>query len=294
MSQTRRFAYLALLLTAVIWGFAPPIIKYTLGFISPTLFLFYRFLFASIFFIIPLSFKIIKNKPNKKEIFQYLALGFLGTPLTLFLLFSGIQRTTAIDSTIIGIITPILVIMGGVFFLKEKLTKMEAIGVSLALAGTMVTIVQPFLEAKAQVSQNIYGNFLVLLGTITWAAFTLITKKLCRHLDFFVLSASSFLIGLFCFTTLMVIEKTPFLLPANAIWGVLYMAILGSVVAYSTYIYGVSKIEASEATVFTYLQPVFAVPASILLLGEKTTAPFWTGAILIVAGVFICEFRRKV
>ena len=232
-----------------------------------------------------------KNKPNKKEIFQYLALGFLGTPLTLFLLFSGIQRTTAIDSTIIGIITPILVIMGGVLFLKEKLTKAETVGISLALAGTLVTIVQPFLESKAQVGQNIYGNFLVLLGTITWAAFTLITKKLCRRLDPFILSASSFIIALFCFIPLVLTDKTSLLLPANAIWGVLYMAILGSVIAYSAYIYGLSKIEASEATVFTYLQPVFAIPASILLLGEKTTAPFWVGAILIIAGVFICEVR---
>lgn len=293
MSKSRRLAYTALLVTAVIWGFAPPVIKYTLGFISPTLFLFYRFLFASLFFIIPLFLKIKEIKPKKKEIAEYLALGFLGTPLTLFLLFSGIKRTTAIDSTVIGIITPILVIMGGVLFLKEKLTKAEAVGVSLALAGTLVTIIQPMLEAKPSVGQNIIGNLLVLLGTVTWAAFTLITKKLCRHLNPFILSSSSFFVGILCFVPLMMAQKVSLALPVSAIPGVLYMALLGSVVAYSTYIYGLSKIEASEATVFTYLQPVFAVPASMVLLGEKTTLPFWMGAILIIAGVIVCEIRRK-
>ncbi|HBD01893.1 TPA: EamA family transporter, partial [Candidatus Collierbacteria bacterium] len=39
------------------------------------------------------------------------------------------------------------------------------------------------------------------------------------------------------------------------------------------------KIEASEASVFTYLQGVVAIPASFLLLGEK---PSWLVALAIL------------
>jgi len=71
----------------------------------------------------------------------------------------------------------------------------------------------------------------------------------------------------------------------------LYMALLGSMVAYFTYIYGLAKIEASEATIFTYLQPLFAVPLAAVWLAEKITLLFLIGALLIGLGVFICEKR---
>jgi drug/metabolite transporter (DMT)-like permease len=290
MTKARRSAYLALLTTAIIWGLAPPIIKYTLNFISPVSFLFYRFLLASVFFCLPLAWRLRQHPPTRRQSILYLVLGFLGTPLTLYLLFAGIERTTAIDASLISIISPILVILGGSFFLKEKVTRAEHLGVALTLAGTLITILQPLLEQGTSFQQNIFGNSLVFAGTCVWAGFTLLTKKQ-KKLDPFVLSATSFLIGLLVLTPFFGTTR-PVVPPAPAAaFGIFYMAILGSVVAYSTYIYGVAKIEASEATVFTYLQPIFAVPLAAVWLKETITLPFLAGAALILAGVFICEKR---
>jgi drug/metabolite transporter (DMT)-like permease len=72
------------------------------------------------------------------------------------------------------------------------------------------------------------------------------------------------------------------------------MAVLGSVVAYFTYIYGFSKIEASEATLFTYLEPIFAVPVAIVLLKETPSLLFLSGAGLIVVGVIISQVRKPI
>lgn len=288
MTKVRKLAYAALLTTAIIWGFAPPIIKYTLNFVTPVSFLFYRFLIATLILAIPLFLKLKKTKPKPLKIKKYLSLGFLGTPLTLSLLFIGIQKTTAIDASIIWIIAPILVVLGGAFLLKENVTKIEKIGIGLTLMGTLITIFQPLLESGVNFGGNIWGNALVFGGTCAWAGFTLLTKK--EKLDPFILSSSSFLVGALVMFPFF-LTRPVFAIPTQAVFGILYMAILGSVVAYSTYIYGVSKIEASEATVFTYLQPIFAVPASVIFLGEKITWAFLIGALLIGLGVFICEKR---
>ena len=69
------------------------------------------------------------------------------------------------------------------------------------------------------------------------------------------------------------------------------MAVFSSVVAYSAYTYGLKKIEASETSVFTYLQPLFAIPIAVIFLGEKLTIYLIIGAILITLGVFVCESR---
>lgn len=288
MTKKRKRAYVALITTAVIWGFAPPIIKYTLGFISPISFLFYRFLIVALLLALPLIIRLKKVKLSFEKLKKYLFLGFLGTPLALILLFTGMAQTTAIDASLIWIMAPVLVILGGALFLKEQVTKKEQIGISLALAGTLITIIEPLLATGLSLSQHLWGNTLVFFGTAVWALFTLLTKK--EKLDPFVLSTSSFWVGLLAILPFFLRQPSLTFSP-QAFFGVFYMAIFGSMVAYFTYIYGVSQIEASEATIFTYLQPLFAVPAAALFLGETITLPFLIGALLIGLGVFICEQR---
>lgn len=284
-------AYLALLTTAVIWGIAPPIIKYTLNFLSPISFLFYRFLLASIIIAAPTILKLKKIKLNLRDWLLYVFLGFLCTPLNLILLFLGIQKTTASDASLLSIISPILIIIGGVLFLNEKVNKMEKIGIAITVAGTIMTVIQPFFERNINFEKNILGNLLVLLGTLVWVVFTLLTKKNHKdRLDPLLLTGISFWVGLITVIPLYFYEKwTTFDL--RALPGILFMSIFSSIVAYFAYIYGLTKIEASEATIFTYLQPIFAVPIAVIFLKETLSLAFIFGSALIILGVFICEYR---
>lgn len=293
MTKDRKLAYLALFLTSVIWGIAPPIIKSSLRSISPVNFLLYRFTIASIIFAIPLGIRLKKIKPSQADLAKYAFLGFLAAPLNLVLLFSGIARTTAIDASIISILSPILIIIGGAVFLKENINKTEKTGIVITIIGSIVTIIQPFLS-QVENDTNFIGNILVLLGAIVWAAFSILSKREQKNgLDPFILSASSFFVGTVTIIPLAIAQgPIPLLGLSNpAIPGILYMSLMASVVAYSTYIWGFSKIEASEATVFTYLQPVFGIPIAAIFLKEMITLPFVVGAILIGAGFYICEKR---
>lgn len=292
MKTDRQRAYLALLITAVIWGLAPPIIKHTLVFISPLEFLFYRFLIASLFFFFPLWQQLKKQPPTRQEAVQYFLLGFLGTPLTLWLLFTGLAKTSAINGSIIWVIAPLLVVVGGGLFLKEKITCLEKTGILMTLTGALVTVIQPLGQNDLLSGSHLKGNFLVLAGTSVWALFTLLAKKQ-HQLDAFILAASSFFIGLFFFLPFWLAHGPAW--PVLSAWpGILYMAILGSAIAYFTYLYGVAKIEASEATIFTYLQPLFGVTLAFFWLKETVTPLFLLGAFLIISGVFVCQKKEPV
>jgi drug/metabolite transporter (DMT)-like permease len=47
--------------------------------------------------------------------------------------------------------------------------------------------------------------------------------------------------------------------------------------------------ETGKAVVFTYLQPIFSIPASFLILGEKPDYIFVFGGILIIFGVILTQ-----
>ena len=294
-------AYLLLLTTAIIWGIASPVIKYTLSYIQPFSFLFWRFLITSLVFL-PIFFIYKKKKSIKlspKQILKLARLGFLGTTLSLSLLFIGYKFTTAIDGVLIYSIAPIMVIIGGAIFLKEEITRLEKWGAFFAFLGSIVAVIQPALEGQALALKNISGNILVLFSAISWAAYCLLMRKseAKEKTDPFILTAISFFSGFITIIPFFIYENRfsalSFELSANALPGILYMSLFSSVIAYFTYNLGYSLIEASEATIFDYLKPIFAAPLAVIWLGEKITLPFLAGAGLIFLGILLTEWKHK-
>jgi len=227
-------------------------------------------------------------------------LGLLGTTLSLGLLFLGYKYTTAIDGVLISSMSPLMVIVGGGLFLKEEITRQEKIGSLIAFLGMLVTIIQPLLEGKALALQNIEGNVLILLSAIAWASYCLLLRKFEAKdkNDPLVITSFSFIAGFITIIPFYLIEASFLgridlsLAVGPALPGILYMSIFSSVIAFLTYNLGYSLIEASEATLFDYLRPVFAAPLAILWLKESLTLPFLTGAFLIALGVFLTEYKK--
>lgn len=287
----RFIAYLLLLTTVAVWGVAAPVIKYTLQFIPPFSFLFWRMLINSVI-VAPLLFFHLKKNPVKASDWpKLILLGLLGTSATLGLIFLGFDRTTSLDGVLLVSISPIFIVIGGALFLKEQVTRLERIGLAVAVAGTLTAISEPILEAGAFAIENLFGNLLVMGSVFTWTAFVLAAKEDYKRHSPFLITSFSFLVGLATFFPATLLEKSLSIPSFEAIPGILYMSLASSIVAYMLHGYGLKFIEASEASLFYYLQPVFAAPFALLWLGEKITTAFLLGAAIIALGVVLTEYR---
>lgn len=69
------------------------------------------------------------------------------------------------------------------------------------------------------------------------------------------------------------------------------MGLGGSVIGFWAYQEGQKRIEASEAAIFTYLQPVFAIPLAIVWLKEAFSPVAIIATLIIAIGVYISEKR---
>lgn len=291
----RLSAYLFLLLASIIWGVAGVVIKYTLQFLSPFQFLFWRFLLTSII-TLPIFIWHLKTHPLKLSWLPKIALlGLLVTTLSLSFVFLGFDRTSAIEGTLLTALSPIFIVAGGVIFLKEKVTNQEKIGITIAVIGTAFTVLQPLLHDGIKGS-SVLGNTLLLLSNISWMAFVLLSKKWeGQGLHPLHITSLSFFIGTVTFLPIAAIEGgvTPSLaqIPTQALPGIFFMSIFSSLIAYTAYEIGLSRVEASEADIFNYLYPLWAAPLAFLWLGELITIPFLLGAATIALGVAIAEYR---
>ena len=297
-------ALLMLLAVSAIWGFASPVIKITFPYFPPALFLTYRFA-ITILLLIPLTLylepktlhQLKELSPN--EAFLLFLSGFLGSTVQLGLLFWGLDLTTTLDGSVINATSPVFVAIAGIYFLKEKVTSRELLGLIVSFIGTLVIVIQPLLEGQKLFSGSVLGNFLVLAGTVSWVGYVVITKKQLKHkITPLVLTTNMFVVGFITMSIILFYLNTPSQittyfqnasLTAHAC--VVYMAYISGALAYFLYQKAQKLIEVSEANIVLYLAPVFTIPLSYFWLGERITLPFAIGSLIIVAGVVLSEFR---
>jgi len=174
-------------------------------------------------------------------------------------------------------------------FLKETVKPKEWKGLALAFLGTLIIALEPLFTGNSHVQLSFQGNLLIILSNIFWTVFLLLSKKLKTNPVY--LSFYSYVVSIPFFYFLSVSQGLSFTLNPQALPGILYMTIGGSIVGFWAYQEGQRRIEASEAAVFTYLRPVFAIPLSILWLKESFSPIAIIATAVIIIGVFVSEKR---
>ncbi len=300
MNSNRLRAYFQLLIVVVIWGIAPTVIKFALGELPPFLFLTYRFA-ISVVVMLPFYLNSREKGLNIKILPLVLLVSFLGSTLNLGLLFYGANLTTSLDASLISATSPILAILAGMIFLKDRVTGREKLGVAITLVGTVVIAAQAFFESGVNVSHSILGNAIIFLSNVAFAAYLILSKKALRHkVSPFAITFMMFFVGLLTTIPLALTEiKANQILPKlmsisfSAHMAVVYMAIFSGVIAYFLYQKAQKTIEASEASVFNYLPPIITAPVAMLWLHEKLTIPYIVGSVIIALGVILAEIKKK-
>lgn len=300
MTKKRTLAYFVLTINTIVWGAAAPIVKPALSFVTPEQFLFYRFFIASVAslpFLIPI---LLKSKLRPKDYAKIVLLELLGTTIILQLVYTSLKLTSAIESSIIYATAPLFVTGAGIFFLKERETRQEWKGLLLALAGSILITIEPLIKNSHPTFRGSFeGNLLMIFQNGIWALYLIVAKKIYRKYPMMAVTGISFFVGLVSFFVLSLPSGNPILSFIKnmshppVFFAVVYMAIFGSMIGATTYLFGQNLIEASEASMFTYLQVLVALPLSIVWLGERMTPLMAIGAAIIALGVYLGELKGR-
>lgn len=282
----------------LLWGAAPAIIKFGLDSVSPAVFLYFRFLIVTAL-ATPLLYlfrKHFKSVKTPQDLIELLLIGFLTNPLSLGILFFGLRYTTSASAAILAGISPIFIIAASALFLKEKITRFEIAGVVLATAGTLFIIFDTPTQAEA--THPLLGNLIILTYNVVWTIGVLLMKKLARKHDPFVFGYTGWLIGMLTFGAIVLSTEPHFFLRPlmitqlpSALFAIGYMAVFGSLIAFTAYQVAQKYLDASQVSVFTYLQPLVAMPLSFIWLHEKVGIGFGIGAFVLAAGVLLAELH---
>lgn len=296
MSKNRKLAYLGLGMNALIWGAAFPIIKPAFDLISPMQYLYLRFLVAGLLAFPIFLVYYIKAKPKASYIIKVLLIELFGLPLPLWLLYTGLDQTSALEASLLGSLTPLFVTLGGVYFLQEKETKREWQGLGLALLGSLIIVLEPVLSGSGVSGSSLAGNLYILGYNVIYTIYVVLAKRAYQKKPPVFFGALTYLATAAIYGIMLsssnILPSLAQLLVPTVLIPVLYMAIPGGILAFALYLYSLSKIEASEANLFTYLNAVVAIPTAALLLHEYPTPLTILAILLICWGVLRAETKK--
>jgi drug/metabolite transporter (DMT)-like permease len=74
---------------------------------------------------------------------------------------------------------------------------------------------------------------------------------------------------------------------------VMYLMIFGSVVAYSAFLYALTRISAGKLSSYAYINPLIAVIVGSLVLGEALTFRIVAAMMIILTGVAVIQMEKR-
>jgi drug/metabolite transporter (DMT)-like permease len=76
-------------------------------------------------------------------------------------------------------------------------------------------------------------------------------------------------------------------------WALLYLVFFGSLLAYSAYVFAISKLPPTLVSIYAYINPVVAVFLGWMLLREKMNLNMLLGTIITIVGVWLVNRESK-
>ena len=204
--------------------------------------------------------------------------------------------TSGLASIIAGLV-PLFIALFSILLIRYfRFTKWMILGLITGFAG-IVTI---FYEYLQQLINPVFafGVLLAFIATLSWSFGTVYTARYKVSMDIlFAVGWQMFIAGAIllpiCYATGQYISVSAF---APATWySLLYLVVFGSLLAYSAYVFAISKLPPTQVSVYAYINPIVAIGLGGLLLHEKMTANVITGTLITLAGVYLVnkEFKKQ-
>jgi drug/metabolite transporter (DMT)-like permease len=134
------------------------------------------------------------------------------------------------------------------------------------------------------------------VACLSWALGSLYAQNVPRRLPLFTAAAVEMVAGgaVLVLESLVMGEDLSLFATASASawWALGYLAVFGSLVAFTAFAFALNELPASTVGTYAYVNPVVAVLLGWLILDEPLTAGLLGGGALIVLSVVLTTLRK--
>ncbi len=209
------------------------------------------------------------------------------------LLFESYRYTSVAVSTLCYYLAPILVILASPLALKEKLTGKKCLCVAAALVG--MVFLSGVLQGGMPRGGELKGILLGLAAAVLYATLVVLNKNMTglAPMDKTILQLGLSALVLLPYVLLTVEVPAGAFTPKSVLL-LIFVGIVHTGLAYALYFDALVHIQGQTAAILSYLDPVVAVLASVLILQEPMLPTEAVGALLILGAALLSEVELPV
>jgi len=282
MRNNHRPAFAALTAAGLLWGTTVPMSKLALQWLPPGWLTVVRFGAAAAILLVVLG-------PRVRAAFSptLLASGAAGYGGTVLLQNAGITRTSVSHAALLIGTAPVMVAIIAAVWHRSVARPAAWAGFAVSLAGVA-------LVAAGGGQAGLAGDGIVLASVLMSAGFTVTQARLLVGRDPVAVTAVQFLGAALAALPFSVLTEGMPPAPGGAgvVAVVIALAAGGTLLPFTLFAYGQSRLPAEVAGAFLNIEPLVGAVAGVLLFGDPAGPAQLAGAVAILGGIALSSVRR--
>lgn len=227
---------------------------------------------------------------DRRDLLALAGLALLGVVLNQVFFLEGVQRTTAIHTNIMITTIPAFTLGIALLLRREQASVPKVGGILLAGAGAAYLALA---RGGAAEGASLTGDAMVLINSVFYASYLVLSKDLIRRLDPVTVVTHVFLLG----CVMMVPLGVPSLLHSGTagittqvVLVLIYIILFPTFICYLLSIWALKRTASSLVAMYVYVQPVVTAFLAPLVLGERVTSRSGLAASLIFSGLALATW----
>lgn len=289
MGRAKTGAYISVILAMIFWGFTFVLFKFANESFRPITIAFLR-LFISIFFLFGFAVLFKRLQKIRRKDQKWLLLLALLEPFLYFLgEANGLTMVSATTGSVIISTIPLIVPFGAYYFFREKLTKMNYLGLLISFAGVLMVV----LNKSGGVATNPKGVLLMFVAVLSAVGYTMLVKKLVDDYNPITITAYQSFYGMLMFVPLFLFRELPMLdwsiVTTQSLLSLVYLGVFGSGICFILIATGIRELGAARANIFGNLIPVVTAVVAFFLLKEPMPLIKVLGILVCIVGLLMSQ-----
>jgi drug/metabolite transporter (DMT)-like permease len=288
--------HILLIITMLAWAGNSVAGKLAVGYVSPMMLTFGRWLIAFIFVWFISWREVRQDWPTIRANLPYLLLmGCAGFTLFNVLFYSAAKYTSGINISIEQAAIPLFIFIGNLLVFRIKTTPRQMLGFAVSIIGVVLTVTGGNVLHILNAGLN-FGDLLMLIAIVIYAGYSigLKSKPQLHWKSFFTIMVTAAFVTSVPFAAWEIQQGTviyPFTMRGFLI--VVYAALLPSIVSQIFYLLAVGKLGANISGLYINLVPIFGTFMAIVILGEPLRWHHAVALVLVVGGIVYAQTKNK-
>jgi len=233
------------------------------------------------------------SKTTSKDLRVLVPVILCGSIIAPFLLLSGLNQTTATNSSLLLNAESLFTVLIAFVFLNERCSRKEYVGIMLLLIGVIFVTTNGVFQ-KITLTENLPGNLMIIGACFFWGIDNNLSKFLSRKKDTILITGIKCFIGGTSLLGLSFLLGFSFYSPLVSLPYILFVGAFSIAFSILFFLFALRKLGSMRTSVLFSFSSLFGVVSASVILREGFTLVQWIAGVVMILGIYVLYRCRRI